>query len=147
MHVSNKLSIAIHCLISINEFGDEKKVTSELLAFSTGCNPVTIRNIISSLNKGGIIEVRFGTGGTKIAVPLKEISLYRICSVVEPDAVDKMIGIHNKPSSLCPVGKNIAPVLADAYGKIKRDLIESMKSITLDMLVDDFHSRLNQTAP
>ncbi len=108
---------------------------------------MTIRNIISNLNKGGIIEVRFGTGGTKIAVPLKEISLYRICSVVEPDAVDKMIGIHNKPSSLCPVGKNIAPVLADAYGKIKRDLIESMKSITLDMLVDDFHSRLNQTAP
>lgn len=142
MHISNKTSIAIHCLISINEFGEEKKVTSELLALSTGCNPVTIRNIISSLNKDGIIDVKFGTGGAKIAVPLNEISLYRICSVVDPEALDKMIGIHNHPSPFCPVGKNIAPVLANAYDKVKQDMIESMKNITLDTLVDDFHSRL-----
>ena len=47
MHISNKCSIAVHCLIFINEYGKEKKVTSELLSLSTGCNPVTIRNIIS----------------------------------------------------------------------------------------------------
>ena len=57
MHISNKTSIAIHCLIFINEYGEEQKVTSELFALSTGCNPVTIRNIISCLNKNGIIEV------------------------------------------------------------------------------------------
>ena len=51
MHISNKTSIAIHCLIFINEYGEEQKVTSELLALSTGCNPVTIRNIISCLKR------------------------------------------------------------------------------------------------
>lgn len=30
MHISNKCSIAVHCLIFIYEYGEEKKVTSEL---------------------------------------------------------------------------------------------------------------------
>lgn len=51
MHISNKCSIAVHCLIFIFEYGTEKKVTSELLSLSTGCNPVTIRNILSALKK------------------------------------------------------------------------------------------------
>lgn len=51
MHISAKCSIAIHCLIFIYEYGDNKRVTSELLALSTGCNPVTIRNIVSALKK------------------------------------------------------------------------------------------------
>lgn len=64
MHISNKCSIAVHCLIFIFEYGTEKKVTSELLSLSTGCNPVTIRNILSALKKDGIIEVKSGTGGS-----------------------------------------------------------------------------------
>ena len=74
MHISNKCSIAVHCLVFINEYGKEKKVTSELLSLSTGCNPVTIRNIISALKKDGIIDVKPGTGGTTLAVPLQDIS-------------------------------------------------------------------------
>ena len=142
MHISNKTSIAIHCLIFINEYGDQTKVTSELLGLSSGCNPVTIRNIISCLNKDGIIDVKFGTGGAKIVVPLNEISLYRVCNVVDPDALDKMIGIHTKPSPLCPVGKNINGILSKAYDKVKQDMVESMKQITLDTMVDDFHVKI-----
>lgn len=143
MHISNKSSIAIHCLIFINEYGSTQKVTSELLALSTGCNPVTIRNIISRLNKEGMIDVKFGTGGARIAVPLSEISLHRVCSAVDPDALDKMIGVHATPSPFCPVGKNIKPVLNHAYDSVKQDLIESMKRITLDTMVDDFHQLIN----
>lgn len=139
MHISNKTSIAIHCLIFINEYGDRQKVTSELLALSTGCNPVTIRNIISGLNKAGIIEVKFGTGGTRMCVPLNEISLYRVCNIVDPDALDKMIGVHATPSPFCPVGKNIKPVLRHAYDAVKQDMIDSMNRITLDTMVDEFH--------
>ena len=104
MHLSTKYSIAVHCLIFIYEYGKDKKVTSELLALSTGSNPVTIRNIISSLKKEGIISVKFGTGGAAINCPLKEISLYRIYSAVEPDFLSKLIGVHPAPSPFCPVG-------------------------------------------
>ena len=142
MHISNKSSIAIHCLIFLNEYGNTQKVTSELLALSTGCNPVTIRNIISRLSKAGMIEVKFGTGGARIAVPLNEISLYRICAAVDPDALDKMIGIHGTPSPFCPVGKNIKSVLKTTYDTVKQDMIESMKMITLDQMVSDYHEKI-----
>ena len=119
MHISNKCSIAVHCLIFINEYGKEKKVTSELLSLSTGCNPVTIRNIISALKKDGIIDVKSGTGGTTLAVPLQDISLYSICS----------------------------SVLNQTYDMLKENLISSMKTITMEKIVSDYHSLPDRKHP
>jgi len=55
VRITSKCSIAIHCLVFINEYGEHSKVTSGLLALSTGCNPVVIRNIISTLKKGAFL--------------------------------------------------------------------------------------------
>lgn len=142
MHISNKCSIAVHCLIFINEYGEENKVTSELLSLSTGCNPVTIRNIISAMKKDGIIDVKSGTGGAKLAVPMQNISLYRICAAVDPKAIDKMISVHSSPSPFCPVGRNIGAVLERTYDTLKDDLVSSMKSITMEKIVKDYHTIL-----
>ena len=142
MHISNKCSIAVHCLIFINEYGGENKVTSELLALSTGCNPVTIRNIISAMKKDGIIDVKFGTGGATLAVPIQDISLYRICVAVDPKAIDKMISVHPAPSPFCPVGRNIGDVLDRTYDTLKENLISTMKSITMEKIVNDYHTIL-----
>ncbi len=144
MHLSTKYSIAVHCLIFIYEYSKDKKVTSELLALSTGSNPVTIRNIISSLKKEGIISVKFGTGGAAINCPLKEISLYRIYSAVEPDFLSKLIGVHPAPSPFCPVGRNIHKVLDASYEKIRGDLCRSLQSVTLDDIVNKYH-QIQQT--
>ena len=65
MHISNKCSIAVHCLIFLSEYGEGEKVTSELLSCSTGCNPVTIRNILSALKKDEIIIVNVSGRGDK----------------------------------------------------------------------------------
>ncbi|MFR0038627.1 MAG: Rrf2 family transcriptional regulator [Enterocloster sp.] len=67
MQLSMKCSIAVHCLIFIHEAKGIARVTSPLLAESTGCNPVIIRNVISSLKKAGIITVARGTGGESYA--------------------------------------------------------------------------------
>ena len=142
MHISNKCSIAVHCLIFINEYGEENKVTSELLSLSTGCNPVTIRNIISAMKKDGIIDVKFGTGGATLVVPIQDISLYRICVAVDPKAIDKMISVHPAPSPFCPVGRNIGDVLDRTYDTLKENLISTMKSITMEKIVNDYHTIL-----
>lgn len=84
MHISTKCSIAIHCLIFIYEYGESKKVTSQLLSMSTGSNAVIIRNILSSLRKEGIVSIKFGTGGATLNCPLNEITLYRIYKAIEP---------------------------------------------------------------
>ncbi|MDE7195153.1 MAG: Rrf2 family transcriptional regulator [Oscillospiraceae bacterium] len=139
MHISTKCSIAIHCLIFIYEYGEEKRITSELLSLSTGCNPVTVRNIMSALKKDNILSVKFGSGGAKICCPLDKISLYRICKAVEPDMLNKLIGIHSAPSPLCPVGRNIHAVLDKSYEKIRTDLVASLTAITMKEIIDNYH--------
>jgi hypothetical protein len=59
---------------------------------------------------------------------------------VEPDAIDKMVGIHSSPSPFCPVGKNINHVLSDTYSTLQRDIINSMKTITMQSIVEDYHA-------
>ena len=46
MRLSTKCSIALHCLVFISEYENKVKVTSELLAKSTGCNSAAIRSIL-----------------------------------------------------------------------------------------------------
>lgn len=140
MQISKKCSIAVHCLIFINEYGRQKKVTSELLSLSTGCNPVTIRNILSSLKKAGIVKIPFGTGGATIESPLETISLYQICQAVEPDAIRRLMGMHSSPSPFCPVGRNIGYVLGKTYQTLRNDLTDSLKSISLQNIVDEYHA-------
>ncbi len=142
MHISTKLSIAIHCLILVNEFGDKIKLTSEMMAVSTGCNPVTIRSIVSALKKADILSVKFGTGGTTLNCPPEEIDLYKVYMAIEPNALKKMIGIHSMPSPLCPVGKNINKVLEKPYSKICNDLASSLKTITLEEIITQYHKEV-----
>ncbi|MCI8284710.1 MAG: Rrf2 family transcriptional regulator [Firmicutes bacterium] len=140
MRISTKCSVAVHCLLFIYEYGENRKVTSELLSLSTGSNPVTVRNILSALKKDNIISVRSGTGGAAIICPVNEITLYRVCRAIDPDFLSKLIGIHNMASPLCPIGKNIHTVLDVSYKKISDELSESLKKITLEDIINDYHN-------
>lgn len=140
MYISTKCSIAVHCLIFISEYGKTRKVTSKLLSLSTGSNPVTIRNIISSLKKEGILSVKSGTGGATLNCLLEEITLYRICHALEPDFLGKLIGIHAAPSPLCPVGKNIHRVLDISYTDIRKDLRNSLQNISMKEILENYHN-------
>lgn len=140
MHISTKCSIAIHCLVFIHEYGEERKVTSNLLSLSTGNHSVIIRNILSSLKKDGIISIKFGTGGATLNCPSEEITIYRICQAIEPNFLTKLFGIHSLPSPLCPVGKNIHNVLNCSYQKVQDDLCDSLRNITLKDIINDYHS-------
>ena len=137
MHISVRCSAAIHCLIFINEYGRDKKVTSANIAASSGVNPVTVRTILSALKKSGIITVKKGTGGARINADPKKVTLLNICLAVDPTFLDNLIGMHS-PSPFCPVGKNMEKTLALSYGKIKDDLKESLLSVTLADVFKNF---------
>ncbi len=139
MHISTKCSVAIHCLLFINEYGEKTKVTSDLLSRSTGINAVTIRTIMSALKREGIILVKYGTGGATLNCPPGEISLFRVCEAIDPEFMSKLIGVHPAPSSLCPIGQNIYTVLDQSYEKIRGDLKKSLEEITLEQIVSDYH--------
>lgn len=145
MQISMKCSVAIHCLIFIYEAKGITKVTSNLLAESTGSNPVVIRNILSALKKAGIITVRRGTGGAELCTDPSQVTLYQIYSALEPNGVTSMIGIHPCQERPCPVAKNIRRVLERPYRKIENAVQKTMESITLQSMIDDFHGIVQQS--
>lgn len=140
MHISSKCSMAVHILLFIHEYSAETKVTSELLSLSIGCNPVMIRSLMSALKKDGILTVRPGTGGAALSCPPEEISLYRVCMAVEPDAIQKLMGVHSRPSPFCPVGRSIGRVLDSQYDRLRQSMAEEMKAIPLTAFIEEFHA-------
>lgn len=139
MQISMKCSVAVHCLIFIHEAKGNAKVTSNLLAQSTGCNPVVVRNILSALKKKGLITVPRGTGGAALCADPSQITLYQIYSALEPDGIASLIGIHPCQGRPCPVAQNIRMVLHTPYQKIEDAVRETMEHITLQSMIDDFH--------
>ena len=140
-----KCSVAVHCLIFIHEAKGIAKVTSNLLAQSTGCNPVVIRNVISGLKKAGLITVARGTGGAELSAEPSEITLYQIYSALEPDGLSELIGIHACQGRSCPVAQNIEHVLQKPYHQIEDAMRQTMESITLQSMIDDFHQLVQKT--
>ncbi len=145
MQISMKCSVAVHCLIFIHEAKGVAKVTSTLLAESTGCNPVVIRNILSALKKAGLITVPRGTGGAELCADPAEITLYQIYSALEPEGVTSLIGIHPCQGRPCPVAQNIRQVLQTPYHKIEDAVRTTMESITLQSMLDDFHGLVQKS--
>ncbi|MDD6986778.1 MAG: Rrf2 family transcriptional regulator [Butyricicoccus porcorum] len=145
MQISIKCSVAVHCLIFIHEAKGIAKVTSNLLAESTGSNPVVIRNILSALKKAGLITVPRGTGGAELCADPSQITLYQIYSALEPDGVTSIIGIHPCDGRPCPVAQNIRKVLEPPYHKIEDAVKEAMEEITLQSMIDDFHGIVQQS--
>lgn len=145
MQISTKCSIAVHCLIFIHEAEGVAKVTSGLLAESTGCNPVTIRGIMSSLKKAGLITSPRGTGGAKLCADPSQITLYQIYSALEPNGVSSLIGIHPCSERPCPIAKSIRRVLRTPYLKIENAVTQAMQDITLQSMIDDFEETADPT--
>lgn len=145
MQISMKCSVAVHCLIFIHEAKGVAKVTSPLLAESTGSNPVVIRNILSALKKAGLITVPRGTGGAELCADPAEITLYQIYSALEPEGVTSLIGIHPCQGRPCPVAQNIRQVLQSPYHKIEDAVKATMESITLQSMLDDFHGLVQKS--
>lgn len=146
MQISIKCSVAVHCLIFIHEAKGIAKVTSNLLAESTGSNPVVIRNILSALKKAGLITVPRGTGGAELCADPSQITLYQIYSALEPDGVISLIGIHPCDGRPCPVAQNIRKILEPPYHKIEDAVRKTMEEITLQSMIDDFHGIVQQNS-
>ena len=144
MRINTKCSVAVHCLLFLHEYGETQKVTSGLLASSTGCNPVIIRNLMSALKKAGIVKIAAGTGGAKLCRAPEEITLYHVYKAVDPGGLDNLIGLHPLPSTLCPIGRSIHKVLELPYEKLRADIKASLESYTLADIVIEYQKTQSQ---
>lgn len=136
MHYSSRLTIAIHILLCIEEFSDEEKVTSNFLAGSIGVNPVIIRNVLGRLKEASLVHVAAGVGGSTLAKAPADISLYDIFEAVE-DSGEGLFHFHENPNPECPVGRAVHAVLDERLLEIQRAMENSMRSMTLQSIIDD----------
>jgi len=141
MRLNTKCSIALHCLVFISEYQHKIKVTSELLAKSTGCNPAAIRSILNSLQKAQIISVVRGIGGAYLNADPCTLTIWDIYYAIEPDGLNHLIGIHPHPSKCCPVGMHIHEALKASYQEIGETVQKAMQEITLQQVMNTFHQK------
>lgn len=142
MQISMKCSVAVHCLLFIWEARGKARVTSALLAQSTGCNPVVVRNILSALKKAGLITVPRGQGGAELCRDPAQITLHEIYAALEPKGFSSLIGIHPCDARACPVAQNIRRVLQRPYHQIAEAIASTMDSITLASMIEDLEKGL-----
>ena len=137
MQITSRFTIAVHALAFIDLFQDEQRVTSKVLASSIQVNPVIIRTVLSKLKEAGIIDSRQGSGGSRLAKPPKDISLYDIYKAV--DTVDEtgLFHFHENPHPDCVVGGNIHKALDDKIRRVQDAMENELKSITMADVVGD----------
>ena len=140
MKISSRFTIAIHTLLCILLFEDEK-ITSNFLAGSVQVNPVIIRNILIQLKKAKIIIVKRGKGGISINKKAKDITLLEIFEAVE--SLDgKLFSFHKKPNSKCPVGNNITKILLPKLDNIQKSMEKELEKTTLEDIFNSLKNNL-----
>lgn len=148
MQISVRCSVAVHCLVFVHEAAGGVRVTSTLLAQSTGCNPVTIRSIMSALKKAGLVSApRGGTGGATLARDPADVTLYDVYHAVDPGGLDELIRVHDCAGRACPVARNIASVLEAPYRQIADAARDAMRQVTLEQLIERYHRELAAEGP
>ena len=135
MHFSTRFTIAIHTLLCI-EYFKEQKNTSEFIASSVGVNPVIIRRVLSQLKKAGLVSPEAPKMGAKLAKDTSSITLYDVFCAVEEER--SLFSFHENPEPKCPVGSHIH----DAMDLVLFDLDETLKNKLLSYKVSDLMTSL-----
>lgn len=130
MKITSRFTVAVHALLAILAFQEERKTTSDFIASSVSVNPVVIRRTLSSLKAAGLVEVRAGSGGARLAREAGEITLYDVYRAV--DSVEgNLFNFHDHPNPLCPVGRNIHAVLDGHLLAAQSAMENELKGVTL----------------
>ena len=143
MQISSRFTIAVHVLICIEAFKNERKITSEFLASSVNVNPVVIRRLLQQLKKAGIVEVKRGSGGADITGNLSDITLLDVYNAVESVDEGQLFHFHDNPNPMCPVGKNIHNIMDGRSREIQEAMESKMRSITIKNIMDDAYEYIN----
>ncbi len=108
---SSRFAIAVHVLTLLARYSGQP-VKSGFLAESVNTNPVVIRRLLCALAQGGLVVSQTGAaGGTWLARPPEQISLWEIYRIVE---LGPLFALHRQqPNQHCLVGRHIEEVLSD----------------------------------
>ena len=143
MQFSSRFTVAVHIMLCIVQYEKRVKTTSTFLAGSVNVNPVVIRNTLGQLKSAGLVNVEAGVGGSSIARDPKDITLLDIFKAVE-NADEDLFHFHENPNPDCEVGQTVHIIMDDKLDAIKRAMENSMKSVTLQSLIDEMKIQIDR---
>ncbi|UII57561.1 Rrf2 family transcriptional regulator [Cytobacillus spongiae] len=136
MSISSRFSVGIH-ILSLLELNKEGVNTSEFIASSVNTNAVVIRKIMGMLKTAGLISVRPGVAGAKLAKSLDDISLLDVYKAVNVVQEQELFSVHDNPNPSCPVGRNIQDTITPLLANAQFALEKALANVTLDDVVKD----------
>lgn len=139
MKITSRFTVAVHTLIAIYTLGKDYKMTSEFLASSVNVNPVVIRRTLLSLKAAGLVEVKAGSGGARLAKAPEDVTLYDVYTAMDCIG-DGLFNFHENPNPNCPVGRNIHAVLDGHLLDAQTAMENELRKVTLA----DIAARLNE---
>lgn len=142
MKHSVKFSDAIHILVYI-EMLQGTDLSSEVIAKSVNANPVSVRRIMSSLKKAGLIISQSGKANPKLSREPAAISFYDIYQAIDED--QQIFRVDEKTAPACIVGGNIQGVLAEKYAQLQQSIEAEMRQINLAEIIQSVSKSANQS--
>ena len=130
MKITSRFTVAVHTLLVINTFQDKVETPAEFIACSVNVNPVVIRRTMQGLKAAGMIDVKAGSGGARLARRPEDITLFDVYSAVDSVEGD-LFHFHENPNPACPVGRNIHAVLDVKLQEAQAALENQLKKTTL----------------
>lgn len=131
MQIGTRFPVAIHILLLVEVFRDNRKVTSDFIAGSVNTNPVVIRKLMGLLREAGLIEIAAGTGGIRLTRPAGEITLLDVYRASDPVKDGRLFRIHEDTAPGCPVGGNIAKLLEGCFAGAQEAMERELAKTTL----------------
>ena len=138
MQITSRFTVAVHTLLAIYKFNKDYKTTSEFIASSVNVNPVVIRRTLQSLKTAGLVEVKAGSGGATITMPLDQITLYDIYKAMDSLEGD-LFHFHENPNPNCPIGKNIHQVLDRHLKEAQIAMENKLRAVKLSELAEEIN--------
>ena len=140
MKYPTRLSDAVHILAFI-ALHPEANLTSEKIAESIQTNPGYVRQLMSALRKGGLLNSVKGHPRPALAKEPCQITLLDAYRAVEGDKPLLHQDTHTNPA--CGVGVNIQLALRDCYDLVQAKAGDAMRSITLQEVLDRYEEKLS----
>ncbi|MCV9884965.1 Rrf2 family transcriptional regulator [Metabacillus halosaccharovorans] len=142
MSISSRFAVGIHILALI-ELNKEGITSSEFLASSVNTNSSVIRKLMGMLKNAGLIEVKPGVAGAKLAKELSDITLFDVYRAVNVVQEKELFSVHDNPNPKCPVGRNIQNTIEPLFTSAQLAMEKVLRSVTLEDVVKDIAKNEN----
>lgn len=142
--MNSRFAVAVHILTLIAR-SEGQPVTSEYIAGSVNTNPSLVRRLLSQMTRAGLTTSQMGTGGgALLARPAEQISLRDVYRAVDEG---DLFGLHpEQPNPVCPVGRNIQPMLEMRFDAARRALEAELDRTTIADTAAEIDAREEQAA-